>query len=109
MACSLGLAPKLTGPEGRLGISLPSSRLGAVSAVRASLRALGPDPGSDQLPQEGQPQAPQGGVLCHLCSGTAQGRWGSSNSAGAEAQFRYLDPRSGGWWQERQGGNGVNS
>lgn len=71
MACSLGLAPKLTGPEGHLGISLPSSRLGAVSAVRACLRALGPDPGSDQLSPKGQPQAPQGGVLCHLCSGTA--------------------------------------
>ncbi|KAM5266483.1 adenine DNA glycosylase isoform 3-T3 [Hipposideros larvatus] len=87
-ACSLDLVPKPTWPEWGLGISVPSSQHWTVPVVRASYRALGPDPGSGQLSQKGQPQAPQGGVLCHLCSGAAQGPWGCPNFAGAEAQLR---------------------
>ncbi|XP_037005139.2 adenine DNA glycosylase isoform X4 [Artibeus jamaicensis] len=68
--------------------SVPSSQHRTVPAVHTSCRALGPDPGSGQLSQKGQPQAPQGGILCHLCSGAARGPWGCPNSAGAEAQFR---------------------
>lgn len=41
-------------------------------------------------------------MLCHLCSGAAQGPWGCPDSAGAEAQLRYLDPGSGGQWCEQK-------
>lgn len=108
-ACSLGLAPEPTRPERGSWISLPSSQHWTVPAVRTSHRALGPDPGSNQLSQKGQPQAPQGGVLCHLCSGAAQGPWGCPHSAGAEAQLRYLDPGSAGRWHEQLGRNGGSS
>lgn len=109
-ACSLGLAPKRTWPEWGSWTSVSSSQHWTVPAVCASHRALGPDPGSGQLSQKGQSQAPQGGVLCHLCSGAAQGPWGCPNSAGAEAQLRYLDPRSAGRWHEQQGRNrGISS
>lgn len=108
-ACSLGLAPEPTRPEQGSWISLPSSQHWTVPAVRASHGALGPDPGSNQLSQKGQPQAPQGGVLCHLCSGAAQGPWGCLHFAGAEAQLRYLDPGSSGRWHEQQVRNGGSS
>ncbi|XP_030878837.1 adenine DNA glycosylase isoform X6 [Leptonychotes weddellii] len=83
-----GTALGLAGPAGQPRRGGVCSPRGALQAVRASHGALGPDPGSDQLPQKGRPQAPQGGVLCHLCSGAARGPRGSSGPAGAEAQFR---------------------
>ncbi|XP_064445336.1 adenine DNA glycosylase isoform X8 [Mirounga angustirostris] len=83
-----GTALGLAGPTGQPRRGGVCSPRWALQAVRASHGALGPDPGSDQLPQKGRPQAPQGGVLCHLCSGAARGPRGSSGPAGAEAQFR---------------------
>ncbi|XP_023410434.1 adenine DNA glycosylase isoform X4 [Loxodonta africana] len=89
-------------PEGGTGaaLSLPKSatqpRCGGVCfqhwtmpAVPITHKALGPYPGSGQLSPQGQPQAPQRGILCHLCPGAAWGPWRLSISAGAEAQLRF--------------------